>query len=188
MSRFLPSLLILSVLMAPLTSFAAPVSFKPVTLTQPDGSDVELFVSGDEFYHWVHDASGLPVVMDEDGWVVYVSERGDEPIPSGVPAGHPDPFLAGIDIEPGPPLTAGAIRDRIDRRRTVMSAPRTLEKRFGGPYRGTINQLVIFARFSDEPEFVDPTAVFDRMFNSDEDGVPSLDGYFNEVSYGRLRV
>lgn len=189
MAKLISGLAVVVFVLSGAVASAAPVEFKPVELSQPDGSVVSLFVTGDEFYHWVHDESGLPVERDEDGWIVYVGERGETPVLSAIPAGIGDPLAMGLAIEPGPPITDAAVRRIVDEGRAVRErGPRSLVKRFGGPYRGTINQLVVFVRFSDEEEFTDEQWVFDTMFNSDGDDAVSLDAYYNEVSYGRLRV
>lgn len=68
--------------------YAAPFSFLETTVTQPDGSQLTLYASGDEFYHWVHDKDGYTVLQGEDGYCYY-AEKNDmgELIPS--------PFLVG---------------------------------------------------------------------------------------------
>ncbi len=188
MSRITSVFVVLVFVLAGAAASAAPVSYRPVEIAQPDGSVVNLYVSGDEFYHWVHDENGFPVARDGDGWIMYVAERGDEPVLSEIPAGAGDPVSMGLDILPGPPISDAALIRRIDERRIGMQAPRSLAPRYGGPYRGTVNELVIFVRFADEGEFTDQESVFDTMFNADGDGAVSLDAYYNEVSYGRLRV
>ena len=37
---------------------AAPLINVPVTVTQPDGEELHIFASGDEYYNWLHDAQG----------------------------------------------------------------------------------------------------------------------------------
>ena len=68
--------------------YAAPFSFLETTVTQPDGSQLTLYASGDEFYHWVHDKDGYTVLQGEDGYCYY-AEKNDmgELVPS--------PFLVG---------------------------------------------------------------------------------------------
>lgn len=188
MGKILSAFAVVLLALVPAVVVAAPVIYRPVALQQPDGSTVDLYVSGDEYYHWVHDENGLPVERDADGWIMYVGERGLEPVLSDIPVGAGDPAMMGLDIEPGPPITDDAVRARIDERRSMMAVPRTLTPRFGGPYRGMVNELVVFVRFADEEEFTDDAAVFETMFNADGEGSVSLDSYFNEASYGRLRV
>ena len=56
------------------------------TVTQPDGTKLVLRQYGDEFAHWLTDASGQVVRQDEDGFYRPVS--GDVTIP---PATSPSP-------------------------------------------------------------------------------------------------
>ncbi len=167
---------------------AAPVRFKPLTLSQPDGSPVSLFITGDEFYRYLHDENGYPIVRDDEGWLVYVQERGVVPVPSTVPAGTSDPFLYGIFINPGPPDLPEVMSERIRASRQLYERPRVLTPRVGGPYRGKINELVIFVRFDGEDEFVDDVSFFDGTFNDVQAGDVSLRSYFKEVSYGKMEV
>ncbi|MCK5572062.1 MAG: hypothetical protein KAJ12_04850, partial [Bacteroidetes bacterium] len=41
---------------------AAPLSFVPQKLIQPDGSVLHCFASGDEFYNWLHDKDGFTIM------------------------------------------------------------------------------------------------------------------------------
>ena len=48
----------------------------PVTLTQPDGEQLQCFVSGDEFFNWVHDADGYTIIQDPDtGYYKYAIKK-----------------------------------------------------------------------------------------------------------------
>jgi M6 family metalloprotease-like protein len=51
---------------------------------------------------------------------------------------------------------------------------------------GTINNIVIFIRFSDESEYTDATSTYNSLFN--DDGVNSLKSYYLEASYSDLTV
>ena len=54
------------------------------------------------------------------------------------------------------------------------------------PTTGTINNINIFIRFSDESEFGTARYIMDELFNK-SDG-PSLSHYYDEVSYSQLEV
>lgn len=53
------------------------------------------------------------------------------------------------------------------------------------PTTGTINNLVVFIRFSDQPEFTRPLAYYDNLFNSASN---SLKNFYLENSYNSLTV
>jgi hypothetical protein len=40
---------------------AAPLKNTPVNLTQPVGTQLNIFASGDEFHNWLHDAEGYTI-------------------------------------------------------------------------------------------------------------------------------
>ena len=174
------------------TAYGAPAFFKPVVISQPDGSQVDLFVSGDEFYRYVHDEFGLPVLPDQDGWLMYVKERGPSPVLSSIPAGIGDPLSMGLMIEAGPPHSFDVVREKVDAGRARLARLRedagVRTPRVGGPFRGTINTIVVFVRFAGEEEFTDDLSVFEGMFNATAPDVASLGSYYSEASYGRLSI
>ena len=50
--------LLLCILMLGLTLLvAAPLKNAPLTFTQPDGTPINIYASGDEFHNWLHDAT-----------------------------------------------------------------------------------------------------------------------------------
>ena len=54
------------------TVTAAPISDLPTTVTQPDGEELNLFVSGDEFFNYLHDADGNIIIKNYDtGYYTY---------------------------------------------------------------------------------------------------------------------
>ncbi|MGB4309040.1 MAG: hypothetical protein WBI94_02010, partial [Candidatus Cloacimonadaceae bacterium] len=44
------------------TLIAAPRSFLPLEVTQPDGSRINIYASGDEFHNWLHDENDFTIV------------------------------------------------------------------------------------------------------------------------------
>lgn len=61
-------ILILAALCCSLSIFAVPAYKGLVRHTQPDGSTILIRLHGDEFAHWVTDASGKVLEMDADGY------------------------------------------------------------------------------------------------------------------------
>jgi len=58
MAGFLVCIFIFVTLSTNTAAFAEPAFNIPMSLTQPDGSVLECFASGDEFFHYFHDAQG----------------------------------------------------------------------------------------------------------------------------------
>lgn len=61
-------IVILAALCCSISLFAVPAFPGLIKYTQPDGSVIMIRMNGDEFCHWVTDASGRPLEMDDDGY------------------------------------------------------------------------------------------------------------------------
>lgn len=165
--------------------FAAPIDRQPVTLTQPDGSEIHVFVSGDEFYNWVMDDLGYTILQHpSSGYYVYADLVNDQLVATEYVVGVADPSAAGLRpyLNISPEAREAIRREFLAQDDVyaagVQNAPRT----------GTINNLVIFIRFAGETEFTDATSTYTSMLNSTTAGANSLKNYFQEVSYNALTV
>ena len=56
---------------------AAPFENLPHTITQPDGTKINCFVSGDEFFNWIHDKEGYPIIKGNDSYYYYALQYGN---------------------------------------------------------------------------------------------------------------
>ena len=153
-------------------SFAAYLKDVPQKIKQPDGSVIDCFSSGDEFYNWVHDKDGYTIVRSEiDGFCYYANE---DLSPSSYRVEQANPEVLGIrKWIKLPKEDYLAIRDEY----TENDIKRT-------PTLGTVNNLNVFIRFADEDEFTGSFTYYDTPFNLPEG--PSMRHYFQEVSYGML--
>ncbi|MBW6515607.1 MAG: M6 family metalloprotease domain-containing protein [Candidatus Cloacimonetes bacterium] len=174
-------LMILTIALVPFFLYAGFVENMPTTITQPDGSTLEAFVTGDEYYRRVHDDNGYTLVLHpKTGYAVYAIPEGDSIKESDYIAGRFDPATLGIV----PHLFK---KDpAIDRLREEQQANRDAGNR-GSPV-GTLNNIIGFVRFSDQTEFPNTTSFnfYNDMFNSTSDR--SLKDYYTEVSSGQLTV
>ena len=76
---------------------AAPIDKFPVTVTQPDGTELHLFASGDEFFNWLQDAQGYTVIQDSvSGYYVYADLVNGQLSPTGFVVGQIDPSSTGL--------------------------------------------------------------------------------------------
>ena len=152
--------------------FSAYLTNVPQTLYQPDGTIVECFSSGDEFYNWVHDEQGYTIVRSkEDSYLYYANE---DLLPTIHKVNSINPEIIGV------PKWIKIDKDIYKiKRNNYLSNVNTRT-----PTTGTVNNLNVFIRFADEDEFSAPFSFYDEPFNK-EDG-PSMRHYFNEVSYGTL--
>lgn len=163
----------------PLLLSAANFSDLPTEVAQPDGSVLKLLASGDEYANRLHDADGFTVIQSpSDGWHYYAIRSGGEPVPSAHRVGSADPRALGL--EPGINISPARYRQKVQ---FMKSHPRSGSK---GPNTGTVNNLVVYIKFSDQTEFSDPRSVYDAKFNAVGDDQYSLRNYFHQVSYDQL--
>ena len=154
----------------------------PRSIKLPDGSILNCFITGDQFSRRIHDENNFTIVMNpEDGYFYYAVADDGELIPSEIMVGSSDPELSGF--APGVAISEEVYNANmmaflnIDDGRPDRDAPTS----------GTINNINIFIRFSDDPPFADPRSEFDLIFQSGENE-PSMKNYFKEVSYNTLEV
>lgn len=60
----------------PAAVFAVPATQKPVSVKQPDGKIVTVYLHGDEFSHYATDRQGFPIEMANDGYYYYIGADG----------------------------------------------------------------------------------------------------------------
>jgi M6 family metalloprotease-like protein len=163
-------------------AFAAPLSFVPQRLTQPDGSVLNCFASGDEYYNWLHDAGGYTIVRDgTTGYYVYAMLVKGNLVPTSAIAGKADPVTLGIQ----PWLSVAPAVMEGNRTHLLASTPGPI---INAPTLGSFTNLAVFIRFSDEVEWTSQYATYNLMFNDDVAGKSSLYNYYREVSYGAVSI
>ena len=161
------------------------------TITQPDGTVVQCFSTGDEFYNWLHDAKGFTIIQNQNtGFYTYAALIDGKLEPTSVIAGKNDPTLAGL--KPGiniPVEKMQAIRSEFLKNQMPV-APEI--SGFNSPKDrlnvGTMNNLSVYIRFNDQNEFTEDTSVFANMFNKTDAGYNSMLNYFRFASYNKLSI
>ncbi|MDZ4182380.1 MAG: M6 family metalloprotease domain-containing protein, partial [Candidatus Cloacimonadaceae bacterium] len=165
-----------------LTAFSIPVYAAflrdmPIRITQPDKSVLDIFASGDEYHNWLHDKDNYTIIQHpETGYYCYAEMSGDRIGASSFIVGKDDPAKHGL--LPGINISESEYRQR---RATLFQNP---DQR-NAPTTGTINNIVIYIRFSDETEFGQLNSIYDGWFNT---GTSSQRNYFLEASYNQLTV
>ena len=153
----------------------------PQTVKQPDGSVIRCFATGDEYYNWLHDSDGYTIIQDKvSGFFVYASLSGSRLVPTQLIPGQHNPASFGIPTGLRPdPAIAYAKRNRREAVNALKSASSTSNT-------GTINNIVVFIRFSDQAEYTQPVSVYSNAFNAM--GTVSMIEYFKEVSSSQLAI
>jgi M6 family metalloprotease-like protein len=172
--------LLLSV--AVFSALAAPLSFVPQRIIQPNGTILECFASGDEYHNWLHDANGYTIIQDHTtGYYVYAVAAKGGLVPTPYVAGQIDPASMGLQ-----PWQNYSPETMSAKRAAVMAAGPPFQ--IYAPTAGSLNNIAVFIRFSDETEWTDKTSKYQTMFNAAASGTTSLYNYYMEVSYGAISV
>jgi M6 family metalloprotease-like protein len=161
----------------------------PQTATQPDGTVLHLFATGDEYYNRLHDARGFTIVRDpQTGYLVYAIKVDGRLQPSGLVVGIDDPAAAGLEkgVLPDPrylpaPEEQYPVAERHARVRTLGVE--------NAPAFSLINNLVVFIRFADETTGgFQSSDTYQMWFNSTASNESSMRRYFLEASYNLLTI
>ncbi len=176
-----PKVLMLIVLLAVSLLSAAPLKNFPLELAQPDGSKINVFASGDEFHNWLHDKDNFTIVKNNDGWYVYARQDGDGVAPTELKAVLDNPSTRGL--QPGINLSQAIIAQKYARFEQMRDYSNGKS-----PHTGQFNNLVIFIKFADDPEFASPITLYDNIFNVTENNANSMKNYFLAASYQQLSV
>lgn len=164
----------------------------PQTITQPDGQNIHCFITGDEYYHWLHDENNYTIIQDEKtGYYTYAIQKNNEIKPSK--------YIVGIDNAEKAKLTKGIniscekIRQKRHYSDSIkMSYLKNYKVFKAGFLKSTLtrkqnlNNLVIYIRFSDQTEFPAIQAQYTNEFNNTTTGAASVYNYFKEGSYNQL--
>ena len=169
--------------------WSAPLKFVPQKLLQPNGEIINCFVSGDEYYRWLHDKDGYTIIQNAGGYFVYASKQNGLLVPTPNIVGKSDPVSLGLKRWLN--LDRAVIQSGIESRRNSQVQ---LNKSTGvnmvssAPTRGQLNNLVVFIRFADEPEFTEQFETFNSMLNNTDPAANSLRHFYAEVSNGQLQI
>lgn len=181
---------VILILFAPMVS-AMPIYNMPVSLVQPNGDTLHCYVSGDEYYHRLHDADGYTIVQHpQTGYWVYadtVHTAADrwQVVPTDHVAGSIDPHAV-ADLAPnvGPDGETLSERQRLHDTPKQPNAPKT-----SGRNHGRMNNIVVFVRFSDQvTELGTLVSDVDQRLNDSSANATSMYSYFKQVSYNKLEI
>ena len=163
---------------------AAYLKNVPTTLTQPDGTVLHCFASGDEFFNYLHDANGYTIIQHPvTGYYVYADKKDGKLVATDFVAGKYNP--ASKHLTPYNLISPEEWRAK----RKAWKAPDIRPKNHDFiPNHGTLNNISIFIRFSDDDEFTNTYSSIDNMFNDETAGASSLINYFKSVSYNAITI
>jgi M6 family metalloprotease-like protein len=170
---------------------AAYLTDVPQTITQPNGKEIQCFATGDEFYNWLHDEEGFTIIQNQkDGYYYYAIRQGENLVPSAFMVGNTNPAKVGLV----PNINISAEKRRQIRqdflKNEIPERPQIDGYRKSGPANefNTLNNIVVYVRFSDQPEYIKDTTYYWNMFNNTAPGYNSMQNYFHDVTYGQLEL
>ena len=174
-------------LLAAVAVQAAPVWNMPVKRIQPNGDTLRCLVSGDEYFHRLHDAQDFTIILNpENGWYVYARVQDGQLVPTQYVPGEVNPFEVGLRPHAIPSA------EELYKRRLAWEVPLQYQDptpKTGGRNHGTLNNIVIFIRFSDETQCCTETmSQMNAKFNDSSANAVSLYSYLKYTSYNKLRV
>lgn len=158
---------------------AVPATPYPILHQQPDGSDVELYLHGDETTHCLADKLGYVVSKDVDGFFKYLNKD------YSVSVRRVGDLVAGATLS----VTEWAGSEKVLQARKKQ--PERPKRLAGYPKEGNPPGLVILVNFAD-CEFITPDAknAFSRMLNepgyAENEATGSALDYFRACSQGKF--
>jgi len=153
------------------------------TVIQPNGDTLHCYASGDEFFNYLHDKDGFTIIRNSEGYYMYAISDGDRIIPSQFVAGSVIPSTKGL--QPNVVISNEQYQARRAAWFDFEDIPRA---KTPGRNHGTLNNLVVFIRFSDETNITTPFSTVNNLFNNQNAGYNSMFNYFKTTSYGHLNV
>ncbi|MDD4687309.1 MAG: M6 family metalloprotease domain-containing protein [Candidatus Cloacimonetes bacterium] len=160
---------------------AAPHSYLSIEVEQPDGNKIKIFASGDEFHNWLHDKENYTIIKDDAGYYVYARQDNEHLAPTSLIVGKDHPSK--LQLPKGLNLSKRLIQEKYDRLANMRDYSNAKS-----PHEGNFNNLVVFIRFSDSPEFSYPISYYDSIFNDNAPDANSMKNYFLAASYDMLEV
>lgn len=186
-------ILSLSLLLTPFISQAVPAKRDLRTVTQPDGSTLQVRRVGDESLHFIVTADGVPLCKNTlTGAYEYARLTACGALESTGVIARDKATRPAADVAVASPLSPQLVRSRRVAARPMRIAQEGMG-RFTStfPRKGDVNVLVILVNYSDVKfTLSDPQAYFEAMLNeegfSQYGGTGSCKDYFRDNSGGQF--
>ena len=174
--------------------YAVPAIPYPITVTQPDGSTMQIYLKGDEFFHYETTLDGYLLKTNDEGFLVYAQLDEEGIIPTNVRASNIEKRTKNeIELlkthQPSPDVTM--INRQKRAQRVAMLSPEDTEVIQRFPLNGSPKSLVILVEFSDNTFTVsNPKTAFTNLLNQEgysvNGGTGSARDYFISSSMGKF--
>lgn len=164
-------------------SNCAPLENIPIQITQPDGTVLFCYTSGDEFYHWLHDENGNIIVQDSiSGFYCYMIEGTDSLV---IASNNSLPVMRYSKYS----YDINKLRhENIEFYDQIKNKPYLFAPSHTRSFTN-INNIVIFITFSDQDDYVAfDINIISTMHNDSSENANSLKNYYWASSYNQLKV
>lgn len=173
---------------------AAPVNGLEQTVTQPNGTEITVYLYGDEVYSYMTDHEGNVVVENpETGYYVYASLVNGKVIATnhalGIAGGGGSSGGGAVSVLTAEDIPRSEFESAYENSRFYKdpNAPELMsldysDKDFNGM---DINNIVVFIRFSNATYTQTSKTFYDNMFNT---AATSVKSYYDETTYGKLGI
>ena len=175
--------LVLLCALALVRAYAVPAYPYPVTITQPDGSTLEIVGHGDEFYNFITTADGYTVVKNAQGYYVYATLVNHQLAPSAIVARNP---LQRTAADNAFLQTTGKMLHEEERNQASKKARSRVATKVSDSFYSKFRGLVVLVNFTDR-KFTrsDYKSVVTDMLNKENyTGYTNTDGSAN--TYGSM--
>ncbi len=173
-------------------SFGAYLSNVPITIIQPDGTKIDCFATGDEYYNWAHDKDGYTIIQNpKTGYYCYAILKGEDLVSSDYVVGKILPEH--VNITPYINIATKKVIEKVNEF-IQKTPPKEIIQKSAFQLNATtkpagiVNNIIVYIRFADQVEFPANQGVYTSVFNSSTNGANSMRNYFKEVSYNQLDV
>lgn len=162
--------------------YGAPIHFVRQTLKQADGSEIECFSSGDEFYNWLHTKEGYTIVENEAGYYVFADKKNNEIVPTNL---RVDTKIIPQELEK---WLIDEKKYQENAKTRYLSKKHNLTQKNANTNKGTMNNIVVFVEFADDNDknFNGTLSDYSKTFNSEY--TESVKNYYKEVSYSNFII
>ena len=155
----------------------------PSQITQPDGTTIDVLLTGDEFHNWVHNEDGFTIIQDDvTGYWCWARAENGNLISTGYPVHLNNPISLGLS-----PKENISVESYLEKRADWDNEFHSRDA-VRAPTKGSVVSLFVYIRFSDQSEFPYEVSHFDDMLNALGHGVNSMQQYFLDASHGQLNV
>lgn len=172
-----------------LSASAVPAYPKPITVTQPDGTQVTILLKGDERTHWLETTDGYTLLRDQEGFLAFAERKEGKMVASTLrydgttTAAQQQGFTKGLR----PTATAATTNGTASPQRAQADTDKLLvDQTF--PTKGKRKLLCLLVNFADtQTSFTRDD--FQRMMNQEGyKGIGSFHDYYMEQSGGQLDI